>query len=95
METKQPEGHNKPDFAVLLAQLANELPPERVMALAVLGIVYTDDLARMFEKEHQTLKNAISKREIPTSRFGSTSVHLVDSIRTWLKEIETRPHGSR
>jgi hypothetical protein len=83
-----------PAVAGALAKLADQLPPERLYALLVFGVVYLDDWAKVMGKEEQTIKNAIAKREIPFVRWGNTTVLRVESLREWLVNMEVKPRGS-
>lgn len=54
-------------------------------------ILSVQELAGLLGKEPKTIQNMVSRREIPFTRAGRTTIFLKDSIMDWLKRNEVRP----
>jgi len=54
-------------------------------------ILTTQELAGLLGKKPKTIQNMVSKREIPFTRAGGTTIFLKASIMDWLKRNEVKP----
>lgn len=59
-----------------------------------LGLMTIEELAAALFKEPGTIRNWIARREVPFVRVGRRTMFLRASIREWLQQLETKPHGS-
>ena len=80
--------------AAALTRLLETLPPERLAGLILFGMLEQADAAHALGFEESTLRNWISRREVPFVRLGKRNVVLVASMREWLQKKETKPYGS-
>ena len=61
-------------------------PPSELMTV--------EDVARLLGKEIQTIRNMVSRREIPFVPLGRKTAFLRDSVWQWIRAKEVKPHGS-
>jgi excisionase family DNA binding protein len=59
-----------------------------------LGVMTIAEVAAILGRKPKTIQNWVARREIPFVILKGRTVFIRESVREWLREKETKSHGS-